>query len=534
MYIQSKMEYNFREISAQKSVSLEDFTRGLIDFNFSIGAPSVFVPRKSYFRATLKVTGKDGLTLKGSDGLALSDDCCGSLFNNAYFRIGGNDVSVVNNYVAQCSILKQRLGRANAWAKSVGLSTQMLESDFAKRFSKTTFAPILENNKKVIVPIADDVKSTVDIKVSRDARIVTGLNGTTFRNTLFNQGCTNIANADIKNASIVIDGLVFPILTCADNDELTVDTTSGTTQAPTANCYFICESPMVGDAKNTLDLVFQPPLGIFDLASSSLADEVLVGDFRISLNPNTNYQSSVIECLRRGAQQQEANRLLLPAFPIDPSFYKVSVVDIKFYACYCKMPMEPSFTKQISLSELMVMSKPLSGASNTYEFSVPSSTTALAVWMQSSAMGNNPMYPPSRFKMLNDYQNTLKGIQITYANQSKPSTKWTSNYNDPTTVGNTNPEAINQLVQRYHDNMNENGLLYNPAGAESLPDFLNRGLYILFSFQKDANDRSTQVQLSLDMGTVETNASVYLCAIYDRQTEYTIANGSVASVRQSN
>ena len=533
MYIQSKMEYNFREISAQKSVSNEDFTRGLIDFNFSIGAPSVFVPRKSYFRITLQVKGKYRDELKGhdilktSDCIALSDDCCGALFNNAYFRIGGNDVSVVNNYVAQCSILKQRLGRANAWAKSVGLSTQMLESDFAKRLSKTTFAPSLENNKKVILPLAEGKTANDAVTVSYTTGVVTGV-GTTFANILTRQG-NFIANDLVKNTRIVINGKEFVVSACPDNLSLLVVSNSSDDEkaiGATDDAYFICESPMVGDSTSQLDLVYQPPLGIFDLASSSLADEDLVGDFRISLNPNTNYENSVIESLRLGEPALPGLQNRKPASPIDPNFYQVIVKDIKFYACYCKMPMEPSFTKQISLSELMVMSKPLSGLGNTYEFSVPSSTTALAVWFQSSAVGNNPLYPPSHFKMLKDYQNTLSGIQITYANQSKPSTKWISKFND----------TQNELVQRYHDNMNENGLLYNPAGAESLPDFLNRGLYVLYSFEKDANDRSTQVQLSIDFSGVdqEDNASVYLCAIYDRQTEYTIANGSVASIRQSN
>ncbi|MFN9939155.1 MAG: hypothetical protein ACK56I_06740, partial [bacterium] len=136
------------------------------------GSPSVFVARKSYFRITLEVRGRyneDNKThddLKTADCIALADDCCGALFSNAYFRIAGNDISVLNTYVAQSSILKQRLGRANGWAKTLGLSTQMLESDFAKRLSKTTFAPTLENNKKVIVPIADNVQANAVVSLT--------------------------------------------------------------------------------------------------------------------------------------------------------------------------------------------------------------------------------------------------------------------------------------------------------------------------------------------------------------------------------
>lgn len=522
------MEYNLREISANKSVSFSDFSRGLIDFNFSIGAPQCFIPKKSYFKITLQLKGryKDELKglepLKTADGIALADDCAGSLFNNAYFRMSGQDVSVVNNYVAQASILKQRLGKSNAWSKSAGQSLTMLESDFAKRLSKTTFAPTLENNKKVIVPVADGVSAVTAVSVSRNARAVVGV-GTTFQTILRAQGCANLADDTVKNASIVIEGRVFEIIECTTETNLAVSTTDDSKQEGKTDCYFICESPQDGEAKSTLDIIYQPPLGIFDLSSMKMEDEVLTGDFRISLNPNTNYKSSVVECLRKGVPSNAVT--LVPADPIDPNFYDVQVVDIKFYACYCKMALPATITKQLSLSEMMIMSKPLSGATNTYEFSVPSSTTSLAVWFQSSATSNNPLYPASKFTMLDNKQNNLKAFQIMYAGQNLPSTKWTSSY------GLTN----NELVQRYRDNMSENGHLYSGGGCETLSDFLTRGLYILYTFTKDQNDRSTQVQVSVDFsGAIETNASIYLCAMYDKQTEYVVANGSTVSIRQSN
>ena len=52
-------EHNYREISCQKAVGGEDFVRGSQDFNFSIGAPSVWIPCKSYFKVTLTIKGKN-------------------------------------------------------------------------------------------------------------------------------------------------------------------------------------------------------------------------------------------------------------------------------------------------------------------------------------------------------------------------------------------------------------------------------------------------------------------------------------------
>ena len=190
------------------------------------------------------------------------------------------------------------------------------------------------------------------------------------------------------------------------------------------------------------------------------------------------------------------------------------------------MAIEENKVRQLSLAEMMILSKPLSG-NNTYEFSVPSSTQCLAVFFQSPAQGSNSNYPPSKFVMLKNKQNYLSGLQITYGNTTKPSTKWQSKYDTST----------NQLIQRYHDNLSEAGLIFNVGGAESIQDYMNRGLYILYNFIRDQNDRSTQVQVSVDFSMaegMETNASVYLCAIYDRQTEITTANGTVVSVRSQN
>jgi hypothetical protein len=514
-----QMNFNYREVSCAKSVAGADFVRGLQDYNFSFGAPAAFIPKHSYFKISLEVKGRNGAPVTPADGVALADDAPGALFNNCYFRLAGQDISVLSNYVAQGSILRKRIGKANAWQKSAGLSAMMLDADFAKRWSKTSYAPLLENNKKVILPITGvEVKSDVVPTVTIENNTVVGV-GTKFETILTNQG--NLNAGLVQNTNIIIRGRPYLVKTCADETNLTILNSAEAKEAGVGGAYFVCESPTAGDAKTTLDLIYTPPLGIFDLADEKPEDEVLVGDFRISLNPNTNYVSSVIECLRLGVPSTDANAA---ASPIDSGYYGVAVTDIKFYAAYCLMNIDYSVPKQMSLSEMMIMSKPLT-QSNTYEFSVPSSTTAIAVWFQSPQVGNNPLYPPSKFKMFEDRQNKLSGFQITYANQSMPSTKWTSSF------GLNN----NQLIQRYRDNMYENTLLSSEGGCESIGDFLERGLYIIYNFIKDKDDRSTQCQVSVDFsGPVETNSSIYLCAIYDRQTEITVTNGNVTSIRQLN
>ena len=129
-------EHNYREVSCQKATSGEEFVRGVQDFNFSLGAPNVWIPRKSYFKIGMEIKGKNGAILSTADCTALADDVCGGLYNNAFFRIGGQDVSTINNYVPQASILKNRFGRSNTWLKSIGNSNGFIESDLNKRIAR--------------------------------------------------------------------------------------------------------------------------------------------------------------------------------------------------------------------------------------------------------------------------------------------------------------------------------------------------------------------------------------------------------------
>ena len=532
-------EHNYREVSCQKAVSGPDFVRGVQDFNFSLGAPSVWIPRKSYFKIGLKITGKNGELLKTADCSAFADNVCGGLYNNAFFRIGGQDVSTINNYVAQASILKTRF-KSNAWLKSIGQGQSYIESDLGKRIGRlASDTPFNLTPRPVIVPLTFGVNPADEVTVAlvADTGIITGVN-TGFEVLL--RECydgVNIPEGGVRvyNAHIVINRQKFEVRKIIDSNTITVDRSTAINIGPTEDAYFIIQRPFDADSKSITDVLWQPPLGIFDLEDqkSSGAGEVLgAGDYRISLNPNSNYKYACIETTKFGALG--SNLVANGALPPGPAgFFDIEVTDVKFYMAYQKMAVQENGIRQLSLQEMLILSKPIVGISNTYEFSVPSSTNILAVFVQSPAVNSNCAYPPSKFTLCNNTQNNLSGFQITYGNTTKPSTKWQSAFQNP--LDPNQNEGVNQLVQRYHDNLSEAGLLLNVGGAETIQDYLNRGWYILYTFIRDQSDKSTQVQVSLDFrDAVEINSSVYVCAIYDRQVEITTNNGTTVSVRSQN
>ena len=128
-------ELIYREISCQKSVIGADFERGNQDYNFSMGAPTAWIPSKSYFRITLKLSSTSDAAGTGnqptiSNQLAFADNVAACLYNNAYFKAGGQDVSSIVNYIPQASALLHRTSKSQAWLNSIGKSAYMLNADF--------------------------------------------------------------------------------------------------------------------------------------------------------------------------------------------------------------------------------------------------------------------------------------------------------------------------------------------------------------------------------------------------------------------
>jgi len=484
-------ELVYREISCQKAVSGSDFARGVQDYNWSVGAPSAWIPSKSYFRATLKITeGAAGTTQPNyQDQLAFADNACSALFNNVYMRAGGQDISSIVNYVPQASSAKMRLQKSGAWLDTVG-KTHLLEPDLQKRVNQVSTKTQLDAFGTVdYVDVGDATHfDTATCAITADTGAVAGVN------TAFN--AIGLAVGDY----LVVEGVRYTIKTITDATTVVVNPRPAANIAATADCYALKCRGNDGGARNTLFATFQPPIGIFDHAAPMGS-----GDYRIQLNPNANFETSIVETLRPNA--------------VHGTDYKVEVLDIKFYVAIIKASI-PSGVEKLHLMEAQVQSK-TAPASGTLDFTVPSSTRAISIFVQSGTAGANPNLPPTMFKCVDGSEKNLTSLQITYANTTKPSTRWESSFS----------ATDNKLQQRYIDTQIESGMLHNPGGCESFGDWLKRGPLVHYSFAKDSEDRSTQVQLSTTYDALEAGANLFIVAWYTRAVEITTSNGAVVEVR---
>ena len=502
------LEFVYREISATKAVAGAEFERSVQYFNFGMGAPNCWVSSKSYFLISATLAGRAGAIPLVKDQVAFADDMCAGLYNNAYFKVGGQDVSSIVSYLPQAHALRTRTTKSRAFLNSVGQSAYMSNADFQERVALTASDTLLDvASQQEYFPISSP-DGTGTLSLVANTGVITAAGG-----ALFSRIAAAPAPAFQLEVGdmVVMGGVSYKIITYTNATTITVGVLSGAGASPitcgAGNFHGLKMRRRDGGSRNNIMVAYQPPLGIFDHDQPMGA-----GDYRFSLNPNSNYKTACVE---------SAWRELRAGVGVADD-YDFVITNVRLYVATMKMTI-PQDLPPIILYESFVQSKPAS-ATGSYEFTVPSSTTALCVFIQSGSAGSSTLIPATRFVNFNGSQNNITGLQISYANAVKPSTKWPSSFTNTT----------NNLQQRYLDNLIESEVIESPGGAESFGEWLQRGAYYYYSFNRDREDKSTQVQMTMDFTAIEANSNVILVAIHSRITQIITQDGTVVQMRSIN
>lgn len=545
-------ECNYFEVPCSRNLP-SNFSAGVQDFVFSVGAPNAWIPCKSYFRVDMSIyNAGSSLPLIPSQMSALADNACGNLYDNVYARAGQQDISNIVIYSQQASALDVRLNNTLPWLKSMGSSTAVNESSFMKRLAQVAANPAYVANsgpqltrinnyetREIYRPVDTGSYATSGIYVTPATTAGTVLTAaatvTGDAHALFTTGMPQIlaatpggqnVNTAVSDTGgsilpgdiLVLNGIEMEVLTVTAANSMTVNYAGLGIGDNThyQNDWFIVRGDVIRSkqACSSTYGIWQPPIGLF-----KYNEELGAGDYRIQLNPNVNYQLAAVECRNPTIVSGAA----LP--------YRLVINDVRFY-CYMEKRSIPDTVRDLYLTEMNVQSKPWS---NNLQFSVPPSTMALTFFLQENSSGSNPYVPPSMFRCLNNSDLNLTNIQVTYANVTKPSVNWQSNYAVATTSGANvfNGSGTNKLEQRYHDSYEESGLDCRLAGMETFYDYLQRGPFYHFSFERDVNNKSTEVQItSVFSGAVPSspNQNLFCVAHFRKTVQITTSNGLIVNV----
>ena len=508
-------EHNYLEIPPTRAInSNASFLAGTIDVPFSLGAPNVCDLSKSYFRIELELKGPEQKAPSVKDQVAFADNAADALFVNTFFRMGGQDASSITSQQAQASMVKNRLMRTSPFLKSIANGTHLDEADFSKRIIKTSrdsiaSTGISDDNETYRGTITGAQWNTATMSIVAATMVCTA-SVDTFTATV------GAVRGD-EGSTLYVNGSPFTIVTVNSVTEVVLDGAVAADTGTVADWYMVRRNLTRSTAgRNRMYVYWQPPIGVFSMTDGH---QFAAGDYRLQLVGNQNFEKAIVQTLN-----PESKVGLLAT-----DSYSVIVHDLQFYLHVSKMAV-PDIPQTIHLMEFNV--QPKTYAANL-QFSVPSSTNGLTFFLQDTRAGANPVHPLTQARAWgSEATNTqadlkLQSLQVTYANTTKTVVPYQSNYDG----AGGDAGLRNTLQQRYHDSLVEAGLDLD-CGAETFDDWLRRGTLIHFSFERDVDNRSTEVQVRTTYsGALPTYASLFCVAHYRKTINYTVSNGLITSVQ---
>lgn len=504
------------EVNPSRRVDGSNFPLGVMEFAFSVGAPNAWVPSKSYFRIGSTIYGAPnaGPVVAApfvSEMVAFADNAVGNMFDNAYVRSNNVEISGINQGLAQASALNARLGEGHSWLKSLGSGTELNKANFSDRVmytaSTTAADGYLGAKNEMYKPAAATHFSDCKVSVAAASAVVTGTD------TAFDTGMPDPITGAATGGAVrvgdilVIAGIYYPIAVSTNATQLTLAEKPTANIAATTDWYIIRKDVMrAPQANNQVYSVWRPPIGLFNYA-----DGLGSGEYRIQLNPNSNFLLTSVET---------KNQDYVSSSDGLSGTYSLKVDEVKFYAYIEKMSI-PDSVQDLSLMEYQVQSKPWS---TNLQFSISPYTKALTIFVQDVTAGGSPLCPPSMFKVLDNSDLKLATLQVSYAGMSKPSTAWQSNFYN----------GADQLQQRYRDTYGD------MESAESYCDWLQRGPIYHLNFERDSSNRATEVMVNTTFNNLPAGpgtgvgstglARVFCVSHFQRNVQITTAAGSIVNV----
>lgn len=515
MNVEKELEMNWRQITCKRGVGGAAFSQGVQDFDFSVSGKNAWIPGYSYFRAECKFNGPAAdIPLQLKDNIAPANDFGACLYNNAFFRAGNQDVSMITQYVPQASALKTRLDTSGSWIKYVGRDYTLNDLNFNRRQQKIAMDGAISDDS--LQTLYTGTVETIAFTIADYNVVITPNAGFNFDQIGVSVGDTLQLNTG-GHRTFVFTNRVSATQWLVNTPE-TFPVVANLALA--ARAWTIKKRSDNTDGRSSLFVMFRPPIGIMDVYNA-----IGGGDFKIQLNPNPNYKVAAVESFMSDK--------------LSNADYDLTIVDVQLYICTIKKDISPVGTIPLSLTELQVINKPISVASGQLDFTVPPSTYALSVFIQSGAAGTATSKSPTIFKgdrvnpMSTSVDLQIQSIQVTYGSVTKPATLYGSSYSDKQ-LDPAGVPGIDKMQQRWLETQLHAGKLTKESGTESYQDWL-RSPYLHFDFSRDKNDSSSYVNVFLTLANAPpANTQLFLVAHYSRQVDIQYENGYIVQVTSAN
>jgi hypothetical protein len=459
-------------------------------------------------------------------------------------KMGGNTVSSIGDYVAQVDVLKKRMGHSRSVLDGLEDSKGFMDADFKVRQSKIISDGFyLEDISSVPEP---DIRSRLQLGLDDAGGAGNDRNALAYVDATGVCTLTLNGGAALPGASIVEVGdlLRFTAIQGAAATDLKVNKIVRV-KSITSATVFIVENILGGDiaadgrtnfqvlkprfgadndalGKNEIEVIWRPPLSLFDVDHPMPMNCA----YEMVLNPHTS------ESIQRRIVQS------LAAEKTPTTDFKVDFEQVYLYLAELEGPPIEDSSFYLELNDCSIQTEQVGSSVDFSQrnFDVAPSTKAITVFYQDTRANSGTRVSDG---LLRSYPNTLgtslvsdlteeqklKRFYLQYAGQKYPPVDY-----DAELTG-----SKNHLTQLYIETLGATGGIFDNGGAESLKDWLERGLYLHFLTPKHGSDRSTRcsVHQSFQTGAQLTNMRVCVASWSTMVYHVDIKNGRVVNVKNA-
>jgi hypothetical protein len=515
---QGTAKLTYQQVPPTRDVTGTNFPNGSMHFRWETSGVRWWIPSRSYIRMRCNFYKADGVTQPtNEDDIAPNMGMMGALFQSGEFRMADKTVSRVSDFMAQVDALEKRLGKSKSWLDGVGKDLERWDPSFQNRQNDITSDGVIGN----IQNFRTRTRVQAGFNVATTMAVVAATGVATFAaggvDILNSPGILN--EGDIIGTALGGDYtageryLVKSILTTTTALVERLDAAIADRAANLAGIDIIIDlqSDDESSRRSGVELIWQPPLSVFKLPHGLPS-----GKYELILTPQTTavYQKRAIESLNA---DEDA-----------PADFQFVVDDMYLVLSTVEGPVVDNISYFMSLEETRCQTEAVDNNNGLQQknFDVSPTAYALTAAYQHQNL-QDTRNSASKFKFapvagVPSGELNLQRFYMQYNGENKPSPDADPNYSSPDGFINS----------RYAESLLYSGAYFDCGGGESRNDWINRGLYMYFSYPKDGSSESTRVNVNYQFRAAPgaNAANLLLFDHYKKMVLVSVQNGRIVDL----
>jgi len=432
-----------------------------------------------------------------------------NLFQSVEIRLNGVPLERVGERLPQIDALKTRLNKGKSWLDGVGASVNFWDADHNRRKQHCAINGYMAQSSVAGTVIYGeaydgdvfgmDAALNQVAYTANDHLLTFTVNGGGALDIAYNQvlraGDLVSLGATQLEVVHVVDGLQA-IVHCVGGHAGNVDVANGTLTHNQFSVQPIARSSHNAVIpKNAFELIWQPPLGFFEVSHAIPPGGDLVCEF----TPENagSFKKLVIESVLRDLNASTVSGLGSVA-----GDFNVSIDQLQMYVYVVEAECFDDGHYFLDLHQTRCQVDTMATNSTVLtqkNFDVHGNTTALALAFQDQLTGVDSRRSSSKFKIRpspaapDGQELLLTRFYLNYNGFQQPCPDFDGEYK-------YNPQSqISQsqfVAHRYVDNLFQSNGYHAEGGAESLADYMARGMFHYFTWPKDSDEKSTRVNVN--------------------------------------